>query len=89
MHALIALLILEGNADPREGVAVVSLIHAAALKIGVKPKDVFDRVEKQIGLSGAPTLDAFLQRSDEDKSIEAMGYVEGSDEDGFRFVRTW
>lgn len=31
----------------------------------------------------------FAQRDEQDKSIEAMGHVEGADEDGFDFIRTW
>ncbi len=28
-------------------------------------------------------------RSDEDKSIEAMGYQESSNEEGFLYIRNW
>jgi hypothetical protein len=40
-------------------------------------------------LNDTSGLEAFLKRTDEDKSLDSMGYVEGADEDGFRFVRTW
>jgi hypothetical protein len=32
---------------------------------------------------------SFLRRSDEDKSIAAMRFVEGADDDGFRFQDEW
>jgi hypothetical protein len=31
----------------------------------------------------------FLRRGEQDRSIEAMGYVESQDQDGFRYSRTW
>jgi hypothetical protein len=44
---------------------------------------------RQFGLEDTSGLEAYLKRSDEDKSLASMGYVEGTDEDGFRFLRTW
>jgi hypothetical protein len=68
---------------------VLTVIHAAAQKLGIDPRSVFLESARQFGLDDTSGLEAYLKRSDEDKSLASMGYVEGTDEDGFRFVRTW
>ena len=78
-----------GVSDVREDILRLTLIHAAALKLGIDPRSVFLESARQFGLDDTYGLEAFLKRSDEDKSLDSMGYVEGADDDGFRFVRTW
>ena len=73
----------------KEALPVVSLLYRSIQKLGLDPRDVF----ADNGGYGNAVLDRFLgdflRRSDEDRTVEAMGYVEGSDPDGFRYKRTW
>jgi hypothetical protein len=43
---------------------------------------------RRFGLDDTSRSEAYLKRSDEGKSVVAMGYVEGVEEDGFRFCTT-
>jgi hypothetical protein len=89
MLGMIAMFLQIGTGDVREDILRLALVHAAAQKIGMDPRSLFMESARQFGLDDTSGLDAFLHRSDEDKSINSMGYTEGTDEDGFRFVRTW
>jgi len=89
MIAMMAMFLQIGTGDVREDILRLTLIHAAAQKLGIDPRCVFLESARQFGLDDTSGLEAFLKRSDEDKSLDSMGYVEGADEDGFRFVRTW
>lgn len=84
---LFALLIYARTEDPKEVLLVLSLLHDAAIKIAGTAQNIFDEVGSMIG--AADLLNGFLNRSDEDKSIDAMGYEESQNEDGFLYVRTW
>jgi hypothetical protein len=73
----------------KEALPVISLLFHSIEKLG-------SRACEQI-LSASPLknealheyLDEFTRRAADDRSIEAMGYVEGRDSDGFRYIRTW
>ena len=84
---LLALLIYSRTEDPRDVLLVLSLLHDAAIKTAGAAQAVFSDVSSIIG--GADLLNDFLSRSDEDKSIDAMGYEESKNEEGFLYVRTW
>ena len=86
-NGLVALLIYAQTEDPRDVLLVLSLLHDAAIKTAGTAGRVFDEVGSVIG--GAELLNGFLNRSDEDKSIDAMGYKESNNEEGFLYVRTW
>jgi hypothetical protein len=89
MLAMMAMFLQIGIGDVREDIIRLSLVHAAAEKLEIDPRSVFMESAQQFGLDDTSGLEAFLGRSDEDKSIKSMGYTEGLDQDGFRFVRTW
>jgi hypothetical protein len=89
MLAMIAMFLQIGIGDVREDIIRLSLVHAAAQKLEIDPRSVFMESAQQFGLGDTSGLEAFLRRSDEDKSIKSMGYTEGMDQGGFRFVRTW
>ncbi|MBQ1021705.1 hypothetical protein KBX71_28035 [Micromonospora sp. D93] len=74
--------------DPRESVAALSLLYRASEMIGHDPNLEFAAANDLSGGRASGLLD-FLRRSSEDKTIQAMGYEEGDDKDGFRFVRNW
>lgn len=84
---LFALLIYIKTEDPRDVLLVLSLLHDAVIKVGDIPKTIFNEVGTLFG--GISFLSDFLNRSDEDKSIDAMGYEESKNEEGFLYVRAW
>jgi hypothetical protein len=90
MMGMVAIFLQVGTGDVREDILILTLIHAAAQKLGIDPRSVFLESARKSGMHDTTSgLDAFLARSDEDKSIESMGYTEGVDSDGFRFLRLW
>jgi acetaldehyde dehydrogenase (acetylating) len=89
MLGMAAMFLQIGIGDVREDIIRLTLIHAVAQKVGIDPRSVFLESARQFGLEDTSGLEAYLNRSDEDKSLVSMGYVEGTDEDGLRFVRTW
>jgi hypothetical protein len=86
---LSALAIAAGLVYIKEALPVVSLLLRSIDKLGLDARSVFRRASG----FGNNELDRFLEefphRSKEDRSIEAMGYVEAEDLDGFRYKRTW
>lgn len=75
--------------DAREIIVIYSILYR-----GLELLDI-DRIATFVEVAGWAPPDIrdftikFTQRDPQDKSIAAMGYVEGSGEDGFDFVRTW
>ena len=74
--------------DAREPLPALALLHRAAEMIGHDPGSEFTAAYEISG-GRARGLPDFLRRSDEDRKIEAMGYAEGDDQRGFRFLRNW
>lgn len=71
--------------DRRESEIVLCLLYDAAIRLGLSPRAVFSE-----GLFLKRNLiESFLCRDEKDKSLSSMGYIAGSDPDGFRYVRTW
>lgn len=89
VSGLLALAAEGWNREPREDLSILSLLHDAAIRIGVDPREAFQEVLPYATKSVANSLQRFLQRKEEDKSIEAMGYRAAEDSDGFRYKRTW
>lgn len=73
----------------RDNAALVCLHYNAAQRIGLPPNGVFEEVAKLLPPKPAEGLRSYLRRSEEDKSLQAMGYILGTDGDGFRYQRTW
>lgn len=74
--------------DLREPLTALSLLYRASEMIGHDPNSEFAAANDLSGGRAIGLLD-FLRRSPEDKTIQAMGYEEGDDKGGFRFVRNW
>jgi hypothetical protein len=89
MTAMMAMFLQIGIGDVREDIIILTLIHAATEKLGSDPRFIFLESARQFGLEDTSGLEAYLRRSDESKSLKSMGYSEGTDQDGFRFVRLW
>lgn len=85
---LVALGLAGGLEDWRQCLLRATLLFDAAQRIGSDPNPVFEKVAAVLPHEEtASELRQFLARSAEDKSIEAMGFAAGSDEQGFRYQR--
>jgi hypothetical protein len=83
-----AALALALTTDAREVLPSVALLYRAATMIGRDPDREFAAVSDWIG-DHAPGLIEFTRRAPADRTIEAMGFEEGVDENGFRFLCPW
>jgi len=75
--------------DYRENLLIVPLHYDAAERIGADPDAIFERAALCLYGNSASGLRSFLGRTPHDKTIGVMGYVVDSDEQGFRYRRTW
>ena len=75
--------------DYREGLLILPVLYHAARMLGMNPEQLFHEVGNLFGGEIETELTDFLERSDEDKSLEAMGYRLIHEPDGIRFKRTW
>ena len=75
--------------DVREEILIISLHYAAARKLSADPARIFLGAALYVAGPGKGLIISFLSRSAQDKSLASMGYREGQDADGFRFVRDW
>jgi len=75
--------------DMREVLMIMSLHVRTATKLGLSPSLVFRDASKVFGSATAAVFVGFTHRTLENQSIEAMSYVESSDESGFRYRRIW
>lgn len=76
MNALIATSIeMQGIDDYRLSFITLSLVHHSAVILGVDTKELFQQAELYSVSRGG--LIGFLDRSEHDKSIQAMGYRQG------------
>ncbi|MFN7473300.1 MAG: hypothetical protein ACK5RJ_00810 [Burkholderiales bacterium] len=76
--------------ERRDNDSILSLHHDAALRVNDgRPELVFQKAAALLPQRESLELVDFLRRPQEDKTIEAMGYVQSSDADGFRYQRTW
>jgi hypothetical protein len=85
--ALVALALGGLDDGSREALAVLPLVYRSAELVGEDPAGLFQRAAAAVGETAAAELRRFLTRGD--RSIRSMGYVEDTDEDGFRYRRTW
>ncbi len=90
LHSVVAVgLAAEIGDDDREGMLVMPLPWHSAELLGVDPAEVFKHAAAILPETGTRALLAFSQRLPEDRTLSCMGYEAGSDEGGFRYVRTW
>jgi len=89
LQGMFAMFVQIGIGDVREDVVILTLVHAAAVKLGLSPRDLFWDSARTFGLTDLSGLESYLRRSEIDKSLTSFGYVEGADADGFRLIRTW
>jgi hypothetical protein len=82
---LIAVLLATGVEDDREILIPLSLLFRATELIHADPLAVFDDVSRLVGEKAKGLAYSYVHRSPADRSISAMGFMEGRDDDGFRF----
>lgn len=75
--------------DWRENMVLLCLHYDASRRIGAAPADLFEEAAQLLPKMPADALRSFLRRSEEGRSLAAMGYVAAADADGFRYQRTW
>jgi hypothetical protein len=80
---------LGGLGESRDSLTILPLFFHAANKLGLDPAELFREVAASASPAAAEVLEGFLHREPEDQTLEAMGYREGRDADGFRYERTW
>jgi hypothetical protein len=83
---LLALAVEDLRLDWRDTLVTLSLLVHSARKLRVRPGPLVERAAAVANRQCGDLLRRFLQREREDQSIEAMGYQEGQDEDGFTYV---
>lgn len=88
-EGLIAHVIENGKFDWRENILVLSLLYHSAIKIGADPVLLFNKAAALAEGEIKEIIRNFPNRAPEDRSIEAMGYVESESEQGFCYKRTW
>ena len=86
---LIALGVDGWRTDWRDNIMVLSLHARSSEIIGADPSTLFGEAGQCLAPNVQRSFELFLQRDPEDRSIEAMGFTESRDEDGFRYKRTW
>jgi hypothetical protein len=75
--------------DWREKVLILPLHYDAIQRLNGDSEAMFERAAALLPPKAATAFASFLGRSPENKSIKVMGYVASSDDDGFRYQRTW
>ena len=89
-QSLVALgLAAEINNDESQSMSVFPLPWHAAKQLAAEPKIAFTQASSLLPQIGRLALLSFCQRTPEDQTLSCMGYVAGSEDGGFRYVRTW
>jgi hypothetical protein len=86
---LIALGISGYVGDWRDNATIIALHYDAALRANQSPAETFEEAAAYLAQELAAAIKAFLRRSEEEKSLKAMGYSSGTDAEGFRYRRSW
>lgn len=73
----------------KEALPVVSLLYRSAEKLGLDPRATFAKVTTFGNRQFDEFVRHFPERSEADRSIAAMGYVEREGRDGFLYERSW
>ncbi len=87
LHA--AAVALAAADDRRDVLPVLALLYRAAELTGADPRAAFAGAARDLPPAIADPVLGFAARSHEDRSLDAMGYVERHDPTGFRFDRAW
>ena len=84
-----ALRIASGVVYEKELLPILALLHNSAMKLGADWSRMIPVTPGFEETRFNVFCESFLSRSAADSSIEAMGFIEGEDDGGFRYLRTW
>jgi|HubBroStandDraft_1064217.scaffolds.fasta_scaffold04900_3 hypothetical protein len=88
-RGLIAAMLSSTVEDYREIARTNSLLYRAAELAGSDPVALFESAAQLADSVTAETTRLFSHADESARSISVMGYTEGADEDGFRFISLW
>ncbi|MEY9894787.1 hypothetical protein ABIA35_008091 [Catenulispora sp. MAP12-49] len=88
-QGIIAILVAAGVEDDRELLIPLSLLFRAAELIGVDALEVVGDLLDSVSSRGLALIREFASRNPSDRAISLMGYREGEDRTGFRFISEW
>jgi len=74
--------------DGREKLIVLPTPWRSAEILGVDARSLFERIAAEVPEPGRSDLIEFARRAPHAQSLSCMGYREGTDQDGFIYVRT-
>jgi hypothetical protein len=86
---LIAALLASTVEDYREIARTHSLLFRAAELVGSDPIDLFEGAATIASSEAAEGAQLFVHADESARSISTMGYREGADATGFRFMSNW
>ena len=86
---LLALALASLSENSRDTFLILPLYYDAARRLKVDAEWLFRSTARAVSEKAADALGRFLDRSVEDKSLAAMGYLAAADEEGFRYQRQW
>lgn len=75
--------------DYREIARTNSLLYRASEIVGSDPVELFESAAAIASSDAAEAARLFAHADESARSITVMGYTEGSDGDGFRFISSW
>jgi hypothetical protein len=75
--------------DYRDKLVVMPLPWRSTELLGESPHAIYAQIAAELPEPGRRDLLSFAQRSPPDQTLSVMGYREGADQDGFRYVRLW
>lgn len=85
VRAVIAIVIGGLDQNALEALMVMPLIENSARRVGADLAGIFEEAAAVVGHPGSVNLMVWLTRAPEDRTLVAMGFVEASDEGGFRY----
>jgi hypothetical protein len=88
-EALDALAIALPLVDYREVIPILALLFHSAEKIGLDARTAFEAAMVRADAAFQRMAGGFLTVDEESRSIATMCYIESTDQDGFRYKRTW
>jgi hypothetical protein len=85
LDGLLSLIIENYNADWRDNLTKLAPLYHSAVKIGIDPQSLFMDAASYGNNEVAEIIRGFPLREPEDRSLEAFGYKESYELDGFRY----
>jgi hypothetical protein len=85
VRATVAIVIGGLDQNALEALMVMPLIENSARLLGADLASIFEESAAVVAHPGSVNLMVWLTRAPQDRTIAAMGFVESSDKDGFRY----